>query len=447
MPDPNGQLTGSPYLVPEDERSLDAFGKTQDRSAQVAERALRAWSGIADEADALLSPFVLALRSDLVAQSNQIEDNDVSAASVQETVLAHRELLAGPAHGLFEVLRSDPKILNALGLYKAQQLADEWAQRRMRPYAYELRQLHQLITADDRFGGRYRTHDVAIGGTAFRPPSSYDVAKCMDDYTHWWQDGSDDPVLDAAVAHAWLTHIHPYEDGNGRLARVLANLVLTARKYPPLIVRAEADRGQYYDALQESDSGNILPLYALFAQVIGRTARTMSRANYVKDVLEGRLFASVEDQRALWCQLLANLRGPLRQALAQRRWSSRYQGTPDASSFSALADRDSTGNGWLEEVVDPGGQRQWLLWAGYNSPDLIDLLDGPTGFPSIFISHRDLSPHAPHPYLWEQGLGDLPDELLLRPLERRPVFWRHGYRIDELTPEDAAARLANALVG
>src|SRR5690606_39184812 len=126
----------------------------------------------------------------------------------------------------------------------AQEIADEWAGEAIRPRAFELRQLHSLIVVDQRFGGKYRTKDVGIGGTKFRPPSHFDVPKCMDDFSDWWTAGTGDPVLDATVAHAWLTHIHPYEDGNGRLARLLANFVLAQSKYPPLVIRAGRDRGQ-----------------------------------------------------------------------------------------------------------------------------------------------------------------------------------------------------------
>ena len=150
-----------------------------------------------------------------------------------------------------------------------------------------------MLVGDERIGGSYRTRDVAIGGTAFRPPGHYDVQYAMDGFADWWMASRNDPVLDATIAHAWLTHIHPFEDGNGRLARVLANFVLVEAAYPPLVVRAGADRGEYYDALAASDEGNILPLYRLFATIIRRTVKAMARPNYTHDFLENRLLASI----------------------------------------------------------------------------------------------------------------------------------------------------------
>lgn len=446
MLNPNDLLEGSPYLVPEDDRSLEAFTKTAERSIGVADKARRAWLNIASETSSLLEPFLLAQRSELVSESNQIEGYAVSASQVQEAVLTHRELIDGPVHALLEVLRADDKIVTALGLFKAQQIADEWAHRQDRPQAYELRQLHALITADMRFGGQYRTHDVAIGGTHFRPPAHYDVPKCMDEYAQWWVGTTADPILDAAVAHAWLTHIHPYEDGNGRLARVLANLVLTAAKYPPLIVRSDADRGQYYAALAESDEGNILPLYELFAQIIGRTTRVMLRPNYVRDVLGDRLLSSESQQRELWTHLLSLMRRAMRRRLKSLGWTGEYQGTPDLASFVALSERDKSGNGWLELVSDGAGAWRWLVWCGFNSSEMLDLLGtSRTDYPSIFISRRDTSPDAPHPFVWGQDLAGLPDEVLLTPLDPKPVLWRSGFTTESLDIEDAAERLVRGM--
>ena len=100
-----------------------------------------------------------------------------------------------------------------------------------------------------------------------------------------------DQALAQDIARLLRLAVHIAEDGNGRVARVLANFVLAEAAYPPLIVRAGADRGEYYDALAASDEGNILPLYQLFATVIRRTVRAMARPGYTHDFLENRLLA------------------------------------------------------------------------------------------------------------------------------------------------------------
>ncbi len=106
---PQVLLQGTPYLMPEDQASLQAFNRVAVRARETADRARQSQAQIGQEAAVLLEPFYLAQRSDLVAESNQIEGYDVTRRQVQEAVMAHRELLDGPVHALLEVLRSDPK--------------------------------------------------------------------------------------------------------------------------------------------------------------------------------------------------------------------------------------------------------------------------------------------------------------------------------------------------
>ena len=443
---PNELLSPTPYLIPDDQPHLDTFMRIATRSQEVAKRAIEVQARIGQEAEALLDPFLRTRRSDLVAESNQIEGYDVSRRQVLEAVASYQELLRGDVHGLMQAMRADPKIVTTLGLYKAQELADEWASSGERPRAYELRQLHALLIGDERLGGRYRTADVAIGGTRFRPPAHYDVPRAMEDFTSWWSATTGDPVLDATVAHAWLTHVHPYEDGNGRLARLLANFALAQARYPPLVVRAGRDRGQYYDALALSDDGNILPLYELFSSVIRRTVKEMSSANYTQDFLADRLLASVDDQRSAWLAVLGSFQDHLARSLEQRGWSLELQGYPDRTAFRLLSDRDVDGNGWFCTVRNERGSRQWLLWFGFNDHQLLEILsEERTGYPSIFVSKRDNRPSAVHPYVHESTSGVF-DELFLKPLDPSPILWRTDYQLESATLPHAATLIATQLI-
>lgn len=434
-------------MLPDGDRSAKAFETVAARSTEIAERARRIRSTIAADADDLLAPLLRAQRSDLVAESNQIEGYDVTREHVLHAVATHRELVDGDIHTLVQAMRADPKIVNALGLYKAQELADEWAHNGERVHAFEMRQLHALLTADDRFGGKYRTHDVAIGGVAFRPPAHYDVPHSMDTFAAWWRGSTGDPVLDATIAHAWLTHIHPYEDGNGRLARVLANFALAQAHYPPLIVRAGQDRGEYYAALAASDEGNILPLYQLFAQIIRRTVRAMGRPNYTQDYLEDRLLSSLDDQHSAWVAVVKMFEDALSRALERYGWTVEPQGISTRPSFKLLSDRSPDGNGWFAVVRNEVGLRRYLLWFGYASDTLCDLFGGKApGYPSVFISEKDTSPDAMHPYIWAHSVPGLPDEVFLKPLEVSPVTIRTGAQTELWDVDRGATRVAAALV-
>ena len=74
------------------------------------------------------------------------------------------------------------------------------------------------------------------------------------------------PLAAAAWLHHRFTQIHPFQDGNGRVARSLASLVFIKAGWFPLVIRNEI-REQYLDALEAADDGNLSDLIDLFAKV------------------------------------------------------------------------------------------------------------------------------------------------------------------------------------
>jgi Fic family protein len=74
------------------------------------------------------------------------------------------------------------------------------------------------------------------------------------------------PDVQAAWLHHRFTQIHPFQDGNGRVARALASLVLVQAGLFPLVVTRD-ERGDYLDALEAADNGNLKPLVDLIARL------------------------------------------------------------------------------------------------------------------------------------------------------------------------------------
>ena len=74
------------------------------------------------------------------------------------------------------------------------------------------------------------------------------------------------PEVEAAWLHHRFTQIHPFQDGNGRVARALATLVLVKSGWFPLVVR-NRDRGAYISALETADAGNLADLVRYFADI------------------------------------------------------------------------------------------------------------------------------------------------------------------------------------
>ena len=74
------------------------------------------------------------------------------------------------------------------------------------------------------------------------------------------------PEVEAAWLHHRFVQIHPFQDGNGRVARSLATLVFIKAGWFPLVVRDE-ERTQYIDALEAADSGDLKPLVKYFGSL------------------------------------------------------------------------------------------------------------------------------------------------------------------------------------
>ena len=74
------------------------------------------------------------------------------------------------------------------------------------------------------------------------------------------------PEVEAAWLHHRFVQIHPFQDGNGRVARALATLVVIRAGWFPLVV-TDAGRPDYIDALELADAGNLRPLVRLFAGI------------------------------------------------------------------------------------------------------------------------------------------------------------------------------------
>lgn len=76
--------------------------------------------------------------------------------------------------------------------------------------------------------------------------------------------------VEAAWLHHRFTQIHPFEDGNGRVARALATMVFLKARLLPLVIRDEEDRERYLDALEQGDTGDLGSLINLFANIQAR---------------------------------------------------------------------------------------------------------------------------------------------------------------------------------
>ena len=86
-----------------------------------------------------------------------------------------------------------------------------------------------------------------------------------------WRAEHDQAGVPTEIESAWLHHrftqIHPFQDGNGRVARALATIVFVKDNFLPLVIRDTDHREQYLDALASADDGDLRPLVDLFADI------------------------------------------------------------------------------------------------------------------------------------------------------------------------------------
>ena len=126
----------------------------------------------------------------------------------------------------------------------------------------DIRDLHKLLIGDEpALGpGQYRDVGVIISGSEHRPPEPLAVPGLVADLVEWIRRNSDkNPIILATLAHHQLAAIHPFKDGNGRVSRLLMNLILMQHGYPICNIRQDR-RPAYYEALSFADVGIFDPL-------------------------------------------------------------------------------------------------------------------------------------------------------------------------------------------
>ena len=183
--------------------------------------------------------------------------------------------------------------------------------------------------------GREHIHYVA--------PDAGRVADEMTAFLAWFNAGSSmDPVLKAALAHFWFVTIHPFDDGNGRIARAIADLTLARSENSPqrfysMSAQIRQERNAYYDILERTQQGSldVTPWMQWFLGCLGRAidgaqtalAGVLAKARFWESVAG----VSLNDrQRLVLNRLLDGFDGKLT--------SSKYATLAKCSQDTALRD-------------------------------------------------------------------------------------------------------------
>lgn len=144
------------------------------------------------------------------------------------------------------------------------------------PLSHEvLRHLHALVLRDiDPTAGAFRPENVTIWGAKRQPPFFHDVLDLVREVLDagMSEELPCSPIQRAAWLHWALTRIHPFRDGNGRVARLALDYILLKYRQVAAPLQAEDRDGPYYSALEAADLGDGRPLLELVAKNVLRMA-------------------------------------------------------------------------------------------------------------------------------------------------------------------------------
>ncbi|MFM7848619.1 MAG: Fic family protein [Rubrivivax sp.] len=333
-------------------------------------------------------------RFEQVAESNAIEG---STLSVGETELAVLKGITITGH--------DPAYAkDAMALDRALTRITEIARDTKHPTdIVQLHEIHGLLLGDRPGAGIFRNERVTIRGAKHTPPKTWErIMAMMSDWQSWSADNATLPApIRSAVLHAWLTHVHPFIDGNGRVSRAIGNLELIRAGYPPIIIKKK-ERDRYIEALAESDEGGDIRsfLELVFDRVEGGlTGLELSakRKQGFNPVVE-KIRQMQEKQLYIWetgVKLLASIVGHrLTQLLEPVGGSASirlYDSPLDLDDYLEVCGGNSVSRSWAftVRIEIPGVPRlEKLAYIGHRSNKLHQTLNHEGG-PSIYWSSKN----------------------------------------------------------
>lgn len=224
--------------------------------------------------------------------------------------------------------------------------------------------LRKITVGDWRNSGQ--TMQVVSGAMGrekvhYEAPVDENVPKEMSKFLDWFNSRIEiDPVLKAAIAHLWFVTIHPFEDGNGRLARTIADMQLTradgiVQRFYSMSAQIRIERTAYYDILEKTQKGTLDITEWLewflncLARAISYSDTVLARVLKKAKIWELLATKKINDrQRIIINKLLDNFEGKLT--------STKYAKIAKCSSDTALRDlQNLIAQGVL--VKEAGGSR------------------------------------------------------------------------------------------
>lgn len=326
---------------------------------------------------------------EIVARLNEelLFDRVHSSAVTEGNRLNRRETIAVLTAGVIEA-GSRKDVVEVKNLAAAIMAAQQALDDQQDLSALLLRQLHELILRelDDEAAGRYRTEDLVIAGAEVRPPPFQDVPDLVDRVLR--NQSLADPDITGLQRAAWLhwalCRIHPFKDGNGRIARLCQDFVLLSNRLVPSVLRSEDRDGAYYEALEEADYGDGKPLLEMVAENAIRMAdRTLAvirdhreKADWIENIAKAanervretrhRKFLAVQRSGNRFKAELRTLADELSTRVPELSVKLKEYGGIDLGQFEQLVNKGRASRTWHcgIEVRLGESQLRYIFWYG-----------------------------------------------------------------------------------
>jgi len=182
--------------------------------------------------------------------------------------------------------------------------------------------------------GRKRIH--------YEAPTAERLEAEMNSFLEWFSRSTDDTVLRAGIAHFWFVTIHPFEDGNGRIARAIADMALAQadgmpERFYSMSAQIEKERKDYYAVLEKCQKGSldIAAWLEWFLACLGRAIEDAERN--IESALRKGAFRTLLQQTEINSRQLKVL-DLLLEGFSGKLTSSKYSKIAKCSTDTALRD-------------------------------------------------------------------------------------------------------------
>jgi len=267
-------------------------------------------------------------RLDWNYHSNHIEGNSLSYGETKALILFHITAQGKPLKDHIEVEGHNDAINLIIDVIKQKRPLTEVFIRNLHEILLKQPYYVNAITSDGKptkkliLIGNYKktpNHVKTTTGEIFRFATVEETPSKMFDLLNWYHNKIKSqqisPILIASEFHYKFIRIHPFDDGNGRLARILMNFILMQFGYPPVIIKTE-DKERYYTVLRLADAGNIHPFIEYITSNLIQSLKLMIKGAKGENIEEPD---DVEKEVTLLEQKLNSVSKPLKQKIYTKK--------------------------------------------------------------------------------------------------------------------------------